>query len=399
MFLKQLLRRNSVLALEAGRLHQSGRIRANTYLLDVDSMVANAYVFRRSANALGLQTYFMAKQFGYNPDACRALIEAGMPSAVCVDVQGLEAHRRNGIAVGHVGHLVQPQRGSEDVIMAAQPEVVTVFSIDIARRLSEAARRAETVQAVLLRVQAPGDIFYFGHGGGFPLEEVEVAADAIQRLGDLRVAGVTTFPCLLGNPSTRTVELTPNMVTLAAATARLRAAGYSITQVNAPGTNTAQTIAAVAREGATHVEPGNALHGTTPMQVFDSDAPERPAIVYISEVSHLDGDDAYVFAAGYYADKVLGEYQLRALVGHDDSLLEREVDVDTAPDGAIHYYAIIRAARPAGVQVGDSVVFCFRPQTFVTRGRTQAIAGLHSGTIADLRASYDQEARPTDGIS
>jgi predicted amino acid racemase len=133
--------------------------------------------------------------------------------------------------------------------------------------------------------------------------------------------------------------------------------------------------------------------------VFDPAAPELPAIVYVSEVSHLDGDDGYVFAAGYYVDKVLGPYQLRALVGRDESLLERQLDVETAPDGAIHYYCILHSARAANVAVGDTVVFCFRPQTFVTRARTQAVAGIHGFAEPDLRPSYDQEARRIDGVS
>ncbi len=180
------------------------------------------------------------------------------------------------------------------------------------------------------------------------------------------------------------------------AASRLRAAGHEITQINAPGTTSVDTLPTLAAAGATHVEPGNALHGTTPLHVFDASAPELPAIVYVSEVSHIDGGDAYVFAAGYYVDRVLGPYQLRALAGHDESLLERFVEVETAQDGAIHYYCIIRSARDAGVSVGDTVVFCFRPQTFVTRARTQSMAGLHGGSEPTLLLPYDQEARPAE---
>jgi predicted amino acid racemase len=50
------------------------------------------------------------------------------------------------------------------------------------------------------------------------------------------------------------------------------------------------------------------------------------------------------------------------------------------------------------VEVGDSVVFCFRPQVFVTRGRTQAVAGIRTGAL-DLRGVYDGEARPVHGIA
>ena len=85
----------------------------------------------------------------------------------------MEAHVRSGVPVGHVGHLVQANRGTEDAVVAAGPEVVTVFSIEAATRLGQAARRAGKDQAVLLRVQAPGDTFYFGHGGGFLLGDIE----------------------------------------------------------------------------------------------------------------------------------------------------------------------------------------------------------------------------------
>ena len=393
MFLQRLLTRNPELALAAVRLHQAERVRAGTYLIDLDMAALNAGHIRRAAEARQLSVYFMAKQYGRNPDLSATVVAAGLPAAVCVDRQCLDAHVRHRIPIGHVGHLVQLDRGSEAAALDARPEVVTLFSLEAASRLSQAARRAEREQAVLLRVHAPGDTFYFGHGGGFPLAELTAAAASIDRLGGLRVVGVTTFPCLLADPDTRSVRPTHNLSTLIEAAEQLRRAGHAITQVNAPGTTSTQTLSLLADAGASHVEPGNALHGTTPEHVFDPDAPELPAIVYVTEVSHLDGDDAYIFAAGYYVDRILGPYQLRAAVGRDASLLERVLDVDTAPDGAIHYYAIVRGARQAGVRVGDTVVFCFRPQTFVTRARTQAIGGLHSSSEPDLRPSYDQEAQ------
>lgn len=396
MFLRRMLDRNPELALAAVRLHQAGRIQANTYLIDLDTVTANAAHIRSSAAASGLSVYFMAKQYGRNPDTSAAVVAAGLPKAVCVDLQCLYAHQRHGIPIGNVGHLVQPHRGTEAAVIAAEPEVVTLFSIETARRFSQAARQVGRQQAVLLRVHAPGDTFYFGHGGGFPLAEIEAAAAAVQRLGGLTVAGVTTFPCLLADPTLRTVEPTHNLSSLTEAARRLRSAGYPITQVNAPGTTSAQTLSTLAAAGATHVEPGNALHGTTPEHIFDPAAPELPAIVLVSEVSHLDGDDAYIFGAGYYVDRVLGAYQLRAAVGHDDSLVERVLDVDTAADGAIHYYCIARSARSAGVRVGDTAVFCFRPQTFVTRARTQAVAGVHTGAEPVPLHSYDQEGRLVD---
>lgn len=400
MFLDRLLTKNPGLATAAVAAHQDGTVLANTYLLDLDAMTANAASIRREADRLGLSVYLMSKQFGRNPDACRAVIKGGIPAAVAVDVQCMEALLRHQVPVGHVGHLVQPHRGAEDAVVAARPEVVTVFSLEVARRIGAAARRSGVTQPVLLRVQAPGDAFYFGHGGGFALDSVEDAARAAEAIDGLRVAGVTTFPCLLADRDERQVLPTHNLGTLVEAARRLRAAGFEASQVNAPGTNSASTLETLAAAGATHVEPGNALHGTSPLHLFEPDAPEVPAIVYVSEVSHLDGEDAYVFAAGYYADKVLGDYQLRAVVGRDAGALERILPMDVVPDGAISYYSILRRAASAGAQVGDTVVCCFRPQAFVTRARTQGVSGLHGapGAGLDFGGRYDEEARRVEGV-
>ncbi|MFN8521327.1 MAG: alanine racemase, partial [Chloroflexota bacterium] len=294
--------------------------------------------------------------------------------------------------------LVQPHRGAEDAVIAARPEVVTVFDETIAGRVGSAAVRAGTTQAVLLRVVAPGDRFYFGHGGGFALEEVEAVARRVDALPGLRVAGVTTFPALLADRDAGVIAPTHNLGTLARAADRLRRAGFAVEQVNAPGTTSSGTLRLLADAGATHAEPGNALHGTTPLMALDERAPEQPGVAYVSEVSHIDGPEAYVFGAGLYIDRVLGEYELRALVGRDDAALERPVPAEMAPDGAIHYYAKLHLGSHHDVRVGDTVVFCFRPQVFVTRGRTRSIRGLGTGHPV-LGHSHDVDARRVDGVA
>jgi predicted amino acid racemase len=280
----------------------------------------------------------------------------------------------------------------------AGPEVVTVFSFEFAERLGAAAVGAGRTQDVLLRVTAPGDFFYFGHGGGFALDEIERAAARVDAIAGVTVAGVTTFPCLLPDSESKRVKPTPNLATLIRAAEKLRAAGVDVRQVNAPGTTSAGTMTTLREHGATHVEPGNALHGTTPMHVFDATAPELPAILYLTEISHVEGDRAYAFGAGLYVDKVLGTYQETALCGRDESITSRPYPVEMAPDGAIHYYCTLQITENHEVRVGDSVVFCYRPQTFVTRARTQAIAGIGSAKT-ELRGVYDQEARPVIGVS
>jgi predicted amino acid racemase len=398
MYLDRLLALNAGLAISAVRLHQGGELRANTYLLDIDAFAANTREIRRAADEHGLSVYFMSKQFGRNPDACRAIASAGVDAAVAVDLQCMEALERSDTRIGHVGHLVQPNRWTEDGVISAKPEVVTVYALEIAQRLGAAAIRAGRLQPVLLRVVGPGDNFYFGHGGGFALETIEQSARIVDAIPGLRVAGVTTFPCLLADGVKRTIEPTHNFDTLRRAAERLRAAGFEINQVNAPGTTSAKTMKTLADGGATHVEPGNAFHGTTPLHLFDATAPEVPAMVYVSEVSHFDGGDAYVYGAGLYIDKLLGDYQLRAICGRDEGIVERVVPAEMAADGAIHYYCKLHLPANHDVRIGDTVVFCFRPQSFVTRGRTQAVFGVRSG---DPKAgtTFDIEARPVEGIS
>lgn len=398
MYLDRLIERNPALIESAVRLHQEGHVRANTYLIDLDTMRDNALSIKRYSDAEGLSLYFMAKQFGRNPDACGTLVEAGVPSAVCVDAQGVEAHVRNGTPVGHVGHLVQPHKGAEDAVIAAEPEVVTVFSNEVAERIGKAAVRAGRDQGVLLRVTAPHLSYYFGHGGGFQLDGIENAANEISKISGLRLVGLSGWPCLLANRGTQKIEPTENFAVLGEAAERLREAGFDVGQVNAPGTTSALTMKMLREGGATQAEPGNAFHGTTPLHLFDPEAPELPAIVYVTEVSHIEGNDAYAFAAGIYIDKLLGEYQVRAACGRDEAALQRILPVDIASDGAIHYYSILRLESGHDVRVGDTVVYCFRPQTFVTRARTQAVAGVQSGTLEPLGV-YNQEASLVEGVS
>lgn len=399
MFIDRLKRLNPTLVTDAVRLHQTGDLLANTYLLDTEVMSANTRIIRAEADRLGLSLYAMPKQFGRNRDACDAVAAAGIDACVAVDIQCMEAVRRSHMRIGHVGHLVQPHRGTEDAVIAARPEVVSVFHQDIAERLGAAARRAGIEQAVLLRVVAPDDRFYFGHGGGLPLDGIVEAAARIDAIDGIRVAGVVSFPALLADTDARTLVATPNLTTIVRAAERLRAAGFAIEQINAPGTTSSGALRILADAGATHAEPGNGLHGTTPLMIFDDAAPEVPAIVYVSEVSHFDGNDAYVFGAGLYIDKVLGEYGLRAFCGRDESILERVHPAEMAPDGAIHYYAVLHLPKRHDVRVGDTVVFCFRPQVFVTRARTRALKRDHAGGPT-LGATYDaNDGRPIDGVA
>ena len=210
------------------------------------------------------------------------------------------------------------------------------------------------------------DVFYPTHEGGFPFEDVVQEAQAILRLPNVRIVGVTSFPTLLFQPDEGNVFLTPNMDTIVRAADRLRLElGLEITQVNAPGTTSAATMEMLAQAGATHVEPGHGFTGTTPWHAY-RDLPELPAMCYVTEVTDESYDASYILGGGLFIDPVIPPYPLRACVGRDgDEALRRHADARLEPPGGIDYYARLDPSS-ARMDIGDSVVFGFRAQAFVT---------------------------------
>src|SRR5438046_2810318 len=110
MFLDLLRRRNPALLDAAITFHQRGELPANTFVIDLDAVTANAVAISTEAARLGLTPFAMTKQVGRNPDLCRALIAGGIPASVSVDMGCARATHRAGMRIGHLGHLVQIPR-------------------------------------------------------------------------------------------------------------------------------------------------------------------------------------------------------------------------------------------------------------------------------------------------
>ncbi|WP_284984936.1 alanine racemase [Arthrobacter sp. efr-133-TYG-118] len=380
MFVDLLRRRNPALLQAAARFHQNGQIPANTYVIDLDAVTRNAAAISAEASRLSLTPFAMTKQIGRNPDASRAIAAGGIDKAVGVDLECAIAAATGGLRIGHLGHLVQIPKHRAAEAAALEPLYWTVFSETKAAEAGAAAMARGRVQDVLLRIQAPGDRFYRGHEGGFDATDVVGAADRIDAIGGVRFAGITTFPATLFDATTGAARSTPNLATLTTALRALERAGRRDVQVNAPGTTSVSILAALAEAGATQVEPGHGLTGTTPIHAVQ-DLVEEPAIAYVSEVSHLWNGDAYVFGGGLYVDPVLGGSTTTALFVAPDTnaVTAPELRVDMPATDAIDYYATV----PLGdhrAQPGDTVLFGFRPQVFVTRALTAGIAGLSTGT-------------------
>ena len=380
MFLDLLIRRNPRFIEAAMSLHQQGKIPANAYVLDLDAVERNARSFTHAASKLGLATFAMTKQVGRHSGFCQAVMRGGINRSVAVDMPCAVACHRAGLKVGHLGHLVQVPRQEVDFVSAElKPDFWTVFSDTKAQEAASASAKAGHQQALMARIQTQGDTFYRGHEGGFEAADIMKVADCLDSLQGGYFAGLTTFPALLFDQKTRKVIPTPNLDTLHQAAEVLSRSGRKGLEVNAPGTTSSAVLPVLAEAGATQVEPGNGLHGTTPLHVVE-ELPEDPAVLYLTEVSHHYGGKAYCFGGGLYIDPIFPNYQVKALVSSHPTTSPRALRNVEIPDySAIDYYAMIDAESNTSPAPGDTVVFGFRGQAFVTRAMVVGIEGVESG--------------------
>lgn len=394
MFLDLLTRRNPAFLEAAIALHQRGELPANAYALDLDAVRSNAAALRAEADRHGLELLAMTKQVGRAPGFCRAVRAGGIDAGVAVDMACARALVAGGLALGHVGHLVQVPRAEADAAAALGPRSWTVFSDEKAAEAAGASRRAGRTQDLLARIHGPGDRFYDGHEGGFAADDVLAVAARLDALDGARFAGVTTFPALLFDAEERDVRPTPNLGTLARAAERLRDAGVAAPRVNAPGTTSSAVLGLLAEHGATQAEPGHGLTGTTPLHAV-RDLPELPALCYVTEVSHVHDGRAYAFGGGLYVDPVVGEQATRALVAERPGLADaRALAATIPPPAAIDYYAQLDLGAGRPPRSGATVLFGFRAQAFVTRAHVAGVAGVASGTpaVAGIWTSDGREA-------
>jgi predicted amino acid racemase len=127
----------------------------------------------------------------------------------------------------------------------------------------------------------------------------------------------------------------------------------------------------------TQVEPGHALTGTSPLHAVADDLPEIPAACYLTEVSHTYGGRAFCIGGGMYIDPVFPDYQVTAEVGAAPDQTHTCQAV-LPPPSAIDYYGQL-SSEDYAPRTGDSVVFGFRIQAFVTRGYTAGVSGIGTG--------------------
>lgn len=369
MFIEAALKNNPMLIDVAARFHKAGLIEPNTYLIDLDMVRENAELIFKAGKKHGVNLYFMTKQLGRNPIVAKAIAEVGIEKAVAVDMGEARMLFSHGIKIGHLGHLVQIPKGHAKEALSMKPEVITCFSEDKVKEISDAAHELGVVQDVLLRVVDGDDYFYPGQGGGIRLDALEDLAYKIKKMSNVNVTGVTSFPCFLYNEESGKIEPTNNVYTVVKAAEQLKNIGFEITQINGPSATCVSSIPLLKKEGVNHGEPGHAFTGTTPLHAEGLEA-EDPAVVYVTEVSHVEGNRAYVFGGGFYPRS-----KMRKAYIPDKKLL---LDVEELPPESIDYYSAV-LTNGNDLHSGDTVIYSFRTQVFVTRSKVAVVYGIQSG--------------------
>ena len=384
MFLSSLIARNRAFLEASVQLHQDNLIPANSYVLDLDAVEANTRHMAAEAHRRRLKVYAMSKQVGRAPGALRAITDGGADGYVAVDMACARPIVANGHRLGNLGHLVQVPRAEAGEAASLAPEYWTIFSRNKALEASQAVSGGDRTQPVLLRVWDEGDVFYPGHEGGFHVDELSAAIEFVNRLDGLTFAGLTTFPALLYDAETRRVKPTPNVETLArgveVALGRL-GTGFPI-EVNAPGTTSTAVLGLLAEIGATQIEPGHGLTGTTPLHAVE-DLPEQPAVLYLTEIAHLHQDVPLCFGGGLYVDPVFDPYQTKVVAAGDPEEVGLEpVRIDMPDPAGIDYYARLHPPSGRAVREGDTVICGFRAQAFVTRAAVVGLSGVAAAAPA-----------------
>ncbi|WP_059173526.1 YhfX family PLP-dependent enzyme [Bacillus sp. FJAT-27445] len=377
MFLDVTKRRNPGLIRAGTALHQMGKIPPNTYVIDLDILQENVRLLSKTAEKHNFQLYFMSKQLGRLPQVGKLIFENGIQKAVAVEFDEGKTLYEAGIPIGNIGHLVQPGKNQWNEVLSWNPEVVTVFSFERAQQVSDTAIRLGKVQDVLLKVYGETDLIYQGQEGGFILTDLPSSLVLLKNLPGIRIAGITTFPNFQLADTHDSMIPTPNFFTLMKAKKILEQNGITVHQVNGPSATSVETIPFLAENGVTHGEPGHALTGTTPLHAY-KDLPEKPAIIYVTEVSHSDSDFNYVIGGGYYGRSNLSG----CLVGDSqDTILEQFVPAYEGCPEAIDYYGRIGKSDNFPINTGDTAVFAFRTQVFVTRAHIALVKGIQTGNL------------------
>lgn len=382
MFIDIVQKKNPDLIKVAIELHQKGEILPDTYVLDVDAILENGRALCKKAEENGIKLYAMTKQFGRVPYLAKKLVEIGFAGVVTVDFKEALIMMDNGVKLGNVGHLVQIPSSLIDKVVRHSPEIITVYSLEKIKEIDEAAKKYGKVQDIMLRVLEKDSKIYSGQSGGFYLDDIEDVAKEILKLNNVRINGLTSFPCFLYNCDKNIIEGTKNIESIKKAERVLKELGIFVEQLNMPSATSLENIESIKAYGGTHGEPGHALTGTTPFNSRNLEG-EIPAIVYVSEISHNLDYNSYCYGGGHYRRSGMNS----VLVGKNIKKMRRS-PVEAPILESIDYYFELCGNN----NVGETVIGAFRTQIFVTRSSVALVEGVKSSN-PKLVGMYDSLGR------
>lgn len=369
MFIDIVQKKNPDLIKVAIELHQNGEILPDTYVLDVDAILENGRALCKKAEENGIKLYAMTKQFGRVPYLAKKLVEIGFAGIVTVDFKEALVMMDNGVKLGNVGHLVQIPSSLVDKVVRNSPEIITVYSLEKIKEIDLAAKKYGKVQDIMLRVLERDSKIYSGQSGGFYLDQIEELTKEVLKLKNVRINGLTSFPCFLYNCDKNIIEGTKNIESIKKAEKILKELGISVQQLNMPSATSLQNIESIKAYGGTHGEPGHALTGTTPFNSKNLEG-EIPGIIYVSEVSHNLDEKSYCYGGGHYRRSGISS----VLIGKNVENLKR-CSITPPTMESIDYYFELSENN----SIGDTVIGAFRTQIFVTRSSVALVEGIKTG--------------------
>ncbi|WP_275375092.1 alanine racemase, partial [Xenorhabdus bovienii] len=114
----------------------------------------------------------------------------------------------------HIGHLVQIPTHLIETMLRHNPDIITVFSLEKAQSISDAAEKLGRVQPVMLKVFDKRDTVFPCQEAGITFNELDAVVDALKQMPGIKLSGLTHFPCLSWDARYQTTLPTTNLLTL-----------------------------------------------------------------------------------------------------------------------------------------------------------------------------------------
>jgi predicted amino acid racemase len=380
--LAKALDRNPAMLEAAISLHQEGVIPPATHLIDLDAVADNARLIAEAARQFNLTAFAMTKQDGHEPHMTGLVLDRGFQGVTAVEaIQAYRIHG-HGFPLGNVGHTSQLPRAEVRRVLEMDPQFVTVYNVEAARRVSEACVSLGRTQPLYVTVGSPGEegteaeLF-----GGWNATDCVEGIRPLLSLPNIVIAGIAQHTTIDYPSQDDPFTARPTEAFFTALRAREQlehALGLEELRINCSGNCNAVTAGILASYGATDIEPGAALVGSGRFHAL-LDMPEIPAQVFVSEITHHWTGNAYAIGGGFgfvwEMDGTLAPFH--GIVGRSLEQARSQPLRFCGPPWYDVYGLFEDPGRAA--EVGDTLLFVHLPQVIMERCYVGAVSGISQG--------------------